>query len=116
MAAAAGVRTSGGRMRLARLTVLATLTVALLVTPLVAQSLRRVYRIGWLGGFTIGELQGEQMERMKEASMFSLRILFLAPLLALFLVGSHTESQEPVRHSVVPLHKIASEKWVEKVW
>jgi hypothetical protein len=56
------------------------------------------------------------MKRMKEASVFSFRILFLAPLLALFLVESQTESQEPARHSVVPLHKIPSEKWVERVW
>src|SRR5215510_9129389 len=53
---------------------------------------------------------------MKEASGLSFRIVFFAPLLALCLVGSHTESQELARHSVVPLHEIPSEKWVEKVW
>src|SRR5215475_3056158 len=56
------------------------------------------------------------MQRMQEASMFSFRILFLAPLLALCLVASPTESQEPARHSVVPLHKMPSEQWVERVW
>jgi hypothetical protein len=42
--------------------------------------------------------------------MFSCRILFLAPLLALVLVGNQTESQEPARHRVVPLHKMPSEQ------
>jgi len=56
------------------------------------------------------------MKRIKEAAMFSFRSLFLAPLLALCLVGNPAESQEPARHSVVPLHKIPSEQWVEKVW
>ena len=56
------------------------------------------------------------MQRLQEPSLCSCRLVFLAPLVALFLVGSPTESQEPARHSVVPLHKMPSEQWVEKVW
>ena len=56
------------------------------------------------------------MKRSKEASMFSFRILFLVPLLALSLAGNNAESQDAARHGVVPLNKIPSEQWVEKVW
>src|SRR5215831_12988609 len=56
------------------------------------------------------------MKRIQQAPIFSFRILFLALFLALFFVGSPTESQEPAPHSVVPLHRMPSEQWVEKVW
>ena len=56
------------------------------------------------------------MKRTKQASMFSFRILFLAPVLALFLAGKGAESQESARHGVVPLHKISPGQWVDKVW
>lgn len=54
------------------------------------------------------------MKRSK-AAMFSFRFLLLAPLLALSLAGN-AEPQDSAPHGVVPLHKIPSEQWVEKVW
>jgi hypothetical protein len=48
--------------------------------------------------------------------MYSFRVIFLAPLLALSFAGSNAQSQDPAAHGVVPLHAIPSEQWVEKVW
>ena len=48
--------------------------------------------------------------------MFSFKLFFLALLLALSIAGNNASSQDPARHSVVPLNKIASEQWIEKVW
>jgi hypothetical protein len=49
------------------------------------------------------------------ASLSSFRIFFIA-LLVLSLAGVKAKSQDSLRPSVVPLHKIPSEQWVEKVW
>ena len=48
--------------------------------------------------------------------MFSLRVIFLAPLLALFFAGNMAQSEDPARHGVVPLHAMEPEQWVERVW
>ena len=47
--------------------------------------------------------------------MFSLKMSFLA-LLAFSIAVNNAKSQDPVRPGVVPLHKIPSDQWVEKVW
>jgi hypothetical protein len=44
--------------------------------------------------------------------MISFRILSFA----LFLAGYYVKSQDAARHGVVPLGKIPSEQWIEKVW
>ena len=48
--------------------------------------------------------------------MFSLRILFLTQLLVLVLAGTQAEAQDSATHGVVPLRKLATGQWVEKVW
>ncbi len=48
--------------------------------------------------------------------MISFRIFFLVLILALSPAGNTVKSQEPASHGVVPLNKIPSEQWVEKVW
>jgi hypothetical protein len=48
--------------------------------------------------------------------MFSFRILFLIPLLVLFVVENNAEAQDSATHGVVPLHKHPPGQWVEKVW
>jgi len=47
--------------------------------------------------------------------MFTSKAFFFAVLLALFLVGNNANSQNPDHGGVVPLHKISSEQWIEKV-
>jgi hypothetical protein len=46
--------------------------------------------------------------------MSSVRIFSLALLFA--LSGNIAQSQDPARHSVVPLHVMSPGQWVEKVW
>jgi len=47
--------------------------------------------------------------------MFTSKTFFFAVLLALFLVGNNANSQNLDHGGVVPLHKIPSEQWIEKV-
>lgn len=44
------------------------------------------------------------------------RVFAIALLLTLCLAANNAKSQEPGHHSVVPLHKMRPEQWVEKVW
>jgi len=55
------------------------------------------------------------MKPGKNPSIFSSRILVLASLLAFSFAGIDARAQHS-RHGVVPLHKIPSGQWVEKVW
>ena len=48
--------------------------------------------------------------------MFSSKTIFFALLLALFLVGNNANSEDLAHNGVVPLNKIPSEQWIEKVW
>jgi hypothetical protein len=48
--------------------------------------------------------------------MSSFRILALALLLGFSLAGNNAKSQEQAHHGIVPLNKMPSEQWVEKVW
>jgi len=47
--------------------------------------------------------------------MFSFRVFFLVPLLALSFVCGHAQSPDPAPHAVVPLHTFAPGQWVERV-
>jgi hypothetical protein len=47
--------------------------------------------------------------------MFTSKAFFFAVLLALFLVGNNANSQNLDHGGVVPLHKIPSEQWIEKI-
>ena len=48
--------------------------------------------------------------------MFSSKMFFFALLLALVLVGNNANSEDLAHNGVVPLNKIPSEQWIEKVW
>ncbi len=48
--------------------------------------------------------------------MISFRVFFFAFLLVLSLAGITATSQDRARHGVVPLNKIPSGQWIEKVW
>ena len=48
--------------------------------------------------------------------MISFRVFPFAFLLSLSLAGFNVKSQNAARHGVVPLNKIPSEQWIEKVW
>jgi hypothetical protein len=46
--------------------------------------------------------------------LYSIKIFLLAPLLG--ICANSAQSQDAVRHAVVPLHTMAPGQWVEKVW
>jgi hypothetical protein len=46
--------------------------------------------------------------------VYSIKIFLLAPLLG--ICANSAQSQDAVRHAVVPLHTMAPGQWVEKVW
>ena len=48
--------------------------------------------------------------------MFSSKMFFFSLLLALVLVGNNAKSEGLAHNGVVPLNKIPSEQWIEKVW
>ena len=50
-----------------------------------------------------------------KAKMFTSKMFFFPQLLALLLVGNNASSEVLVRGGVVPLNKIPSEQWIEKV-